>query len=41
MGATTGNPYQSDARGGATFEARADEYWKAVTGRCDAKRGDR
>lgn len=40
-GLRAGALYQSDARGGATFEARADEYWKAVTGRCDAKRGDR
>ena len=32
-GLKPGSLYQSDARGGATFEARADQFWESVTGR--------
>jgi putative ATPase len=32
-GVSPGDFYRSDARGGATFERRADDYWESVTGR--------
>ena len=36
-GLRRGTYYQSDARSGATFEGRADEFWKQVTGKVQPK----